>query len=134
MSMVKHLKATIQKLITTLKVVFHSVENIVRKGENAGYQHFLLFPQCFQKAFYLGAGGGRQNSSLWVKGSGRCIRKGPDNSGTLFSLEMTPWTNQSVNFPRNPDTKIYNFYKWQRQSPSFAVELLWLACVALSVV
>ena len=26
------------------------VENIVGKGENAGYQHFLLFPQCFQKA------------------------------------------------------------------------------------
>ena len=24
-------------------------ENIVGKGENAGYQHFLLFPQCFQK-------------------------------------------------------------------------------------
>ena len=24
------------------------VENIVGKGENAGYQHFLLFPQCFQ--------------------------------------------------------------------------------------
>ena len=22
-------------------------ENIVGKGENAGYQHFLLFPQCF---------------------------------------------------------------------------------------
>ena len=26
------------------------VENIVGKGENAGYQHFLIFPQCFQKA------------------------------------------------------------------------------------
>ena len=26
------------------------VENIVKKGENAGNQHFLLFPQCFQKA------------------------------------------------------------------------------------
>ena len=25
------------------------VENIVGKGENAGYQHFLLFKQCFQK-------------------------------------------------------------------------------------
>ena len=25
-------------------------ENMVRKGENAGYQHFPLFPQCFQKA------------------------------------------------------------------------------------
>ena len=22
-------------------------ENIVEKGENAGHQHFLLFPQCF---------------------------------------------------------------------------------------
>ena len=30
--------------------VFDSVENIVGKGENAGYQHFLLFLQCFQKA------------------------------------------------------------------------------------
>ena len=25
-----------------------SLENIVGKGENAGDQHFLLFPQCFQ--------------------------------------------------------------------------------------
>ena len=25
------------------------VENIVGKEENAGYHHFLLFPQCFQK-------------------------------------------------------------------------------------
>ena len=25
------------------------VENTVGKGENAGYQHFLLFPQCFTK-------------------------------------------------------------------------------------
>ena len=27
--------------------VCYSVENIVGKGENAGYQHFLLFPQFF---------------------------------------------------------------------------------------
>ena len=32
---------------------FDSVENIVGKGENAGYQHFLLFPQCFEKASFL---------------------------------------------------------------------------------
>ena len=25
------------------------VEDIVRKGESAGVQHFLLFPQCFQQ-------------------------------------------------------------------------------------
>ena len=28
--------------------VLNGVENILGKGENAGNQHFLLFPQCFQ--------------------------------------------------------------------------------------
>ena len=37
-----------------LKFDIGRVENIVGKGENAGYQHFLLFPQCFQKAFFWG--------------------------------------------------------------------------------
>ena len=32
-----------------LKFVLGMVENILGKGENAGSQHFLLFPQCFQK-------------------------------------------------------------------------------------
>ena len=30
--------------------LYDRVENIVGKGENPGYQHFLLFPQSFQKA------------------------------------------------------------------------------------
>ena len=34
--------------------VLDSVENIVGNGENAGYQHFLLFPQCFQKPSFSG--------------------------------------------------------------------------------
>ena len=29
------------------KLFLDIVENIVGKGENAGNQHFLLFPQCF---------------------------------------------------------------------------------------
>ena len=29
--------------------IFDRIENIVGKEENAGYQHFLLFLQCFQK-------------------------------------------------------------------------------------
>ena len=33
--------------------VFDRVENNVGKGENAGCQHFLLFPQCSQKASFL---------------------------------------------------------------------------------
>ena len=34
--------------------LFDRVENIVGKGENAGNQHFLLFPQCFPKPCSLG--------------------------------------------------------------------------------
>ena len=34
--------------------VFDRVENIVGKGENAGYQHFLLLPQYFQKLSFSG--------------------------------------------------------------------------------
>ena len=41
------------KVLKKMIFVFDRVENIVGKGENAGYQHFLLFPQCFQKAFLL---------------------------------------------------------------------------------
>ena len=38
-----------------LKIALERVENIVGKGENAGYQHFLFFLQCFQKAFFTGS-------------------------------------------------------------------------------
>ena len=33
----------------TMISVGNRVENIVGKGENTAYQHFRLFPQCFQK-------------------------------------------------------------------------------------
>ena len=37
------------KVTGKMKFVLEMVENIVGKGENAGYQHFLLFLQYFQK-------------------------------------------------------------------------------------
>ena len=37
-----------------LKIVSRMVENIVEKGQTAGHQHFLLFPQCFRKAPFSG--------------------------------------------------------------------------------
>ena len=39
-----------EKLIFVLGMI----ENIVGKGQNADYQHFLLFPKYFQKASILG--------------------------------------------------------------------------------
>ena len=38
-----------------LKFVLGQVENNLGKGENAGFQHFLLFPKCFQKPFSSGS-------------------------------------------------------------------------------
>ena len=45
------------KCSVTKKLTFGlgRVENILGKGENAGYQHFLLFPKCFQKALSSGS-------------------------------------------------------------------------------
>ena len=34
--------------------VLDRAENIVGRGKNAGCQHFLLFPQRFQRAFSQG--------------------------------------------------------------------------------
>ena len=38
-----------------IQFVLGRVENIVGKEENAGCQHFLPFPQCFQKATFSGS-------------------------------------------------------------------------------
>ena len=46
----------ILKVVQIVKYILgDKIENIVGKEENAGYQHFLLFPQCFQKAFSYGS-------------------------------------------------------------------------------
>ena len=41
--------------ILFLKLHCDKIENILVKGENASDQHFLLFPQCFQKDSTFGS-------------------------------------------------------------------------------
>ena len=41
-------------MVQKLKLAWGRIENIVGKGKNASYQHFLLFSQCFQKATFSG--------------------------------------------------------------------------------
>ena len=46
------LKAIADENLKVVKMIIYILdrdENIVGKGENAGYQYFLLFPQCVQK-------------------------------------------------------------------------------------
>ena len=38
----------------TVQFLINRLENIVRKTKNTGYQHFLLFSQCFQKNSFQG--------------------------------------------------------------------------------
>ena len=39
--------------VQLMEFLFNRIENIMGKGENAGNQHFLLFPICFQNASSL---------------------------------------------------------------------------------
>ena len=51
-------KATANNNLNVTKIakfVFDWVEIVVGKGENVAYQHFLLFPQCFQKVTFSGS-------------------------------------------------------------------------------
>ena len=65
LSKLKALAVSKMNVIQTFKFPLGRVENIVGKGENAGHQHFLLFPQCFQKTFFL----------FWVVKSRDCVVK-----------------------------------------------------------
>ena len=46
------------KFDENIRKFYKQVENTVGKGEIARYEHFLLFPQCFQKAYFPGASKG----------------------------------------------------------------------------
>ena len=45
-------KLNIAKIVISF---FDRIEHLVGKGESVSYQHFLLFPQCFQNAYLPGS-------------------------------------------------------------------------------
>ena len=54
----RQIHSHLQTLINLAQVmiyVFDRIENIVKKGENAGNRHFHPCPQCFQKPSSLGS-------------------------------------------------------------------------------
>ena len=50
----KHLQTPNYMQMKKMKFVLEWIENILEKGENAGFQHFLLFPQSFQNTSISG--------------------------------------------------------------------------------
>ena len=88
-------------------------KNTVEKGENAGYQHSLLFPQCFQKAFSSGLEKDR------IVG---LLRFNPFPSKPLFlgacneSLLKTLWEKETLLIPqcfRPIQRTFHNFHQIQ---------------------
>ena len=68
--------------------LFDSLENIVEKGENAGYKHFLLFPQCFQK---LSVSGSLKIRIVWYR-----VNSFPSKTGGKSCHWMWPNTPAST--------------------------------------
>ena len=54
-------KLNVAKMASSL---FDRAENTLGKGENAGYQHFLLFPLCFPK---LSTSGSLKVGIVWSR-------------------------------------------------------------------
>ena len=50
-----HLKSVSLNIAGLMICLLDRVENSVGKGENAGFQHFLLFLQCFPKPSSFGS-------------------------------------------------------------------------------
>ena len=73
--------------------VFDRVEKIVGKGENAGYQHYLLFRQCFQKTSFSGS---LKVGIVWEK-----LNRSVDTSNSFlvsrFLSKMCPYSRIILN-------------------------------------
>ena len=85
-----------KRLFKTSNLFFTKEENIVEKGENVGYQHFLLFPHCFQKAFP------QKIKFVFHKrgkhcGKGRkCLLPAFSPIPTMLSKCFSPWASKFV--------------------------------------
>ena len=82
-----------------MNFVLDRVENIVGKEENAGYQHFLLFPQCFQKPFFsgsvkVGIVWERVNKLHFSASGSVMMARTKDNCQDLVAIKIMDLTNQ----------------------------------------
>ena len=61
------------------KFVFQRIENILEKGENAVYQHFLFFPTLFSKLFFPGDVKNRDHAVKYVPLPNKKIQTNPNS-------------------------------------------------------
>ena len=85
--------------MTEKSLFLKKVENIVGKGENAGYQHFLLFPQCFQKVSFSS-----KVLKVWI------VWERVNFAGALLVVahKMDRWKLWSLNGFKSPFLRVIN--------------------------
>ena len=71
---------------------------MVGKGENAGNQHFLLFPQCFQKATFSGSLKFGLCGKEILMSVGKGENAGMHNLRNIYHLQMPLTLSQTTNF------------------------------------
>ena len=114
-----NLQMTNQMSLKNWNLVLGRVENIVGKGENAGYQHFLLFQRSFQKASISGL---LRVGTVWQR-----VNWG-DREGISMGTQSTPeqsfmllWTTFSRSCRHKWDLKTWINYHLFLPAPSFIV-------------
>ena len=80
-----------------MEFVTKRVENIVGKGENAAYQHFLLFLQCLQKLSSIGSLKVTLNGKKLIKFNNTKYRFPVNNINTVGQVEWN--VSQGSVFP-----------------------------------
>ena len=79
-----------------------AVENIVEKGENAGYQHFLLFHAMFSKAFYFRVIKSRDCMvRVNIPFITRCINPFPNDKFCTLLYILKEFADNNFNFDEN---------------------------------
>ena len=95
-----------------MKFAFGRIENIAGKGENAGYQHFLLFLQCFQKA-------SSSNVSKVVNGKGLKAF-----AGDTYNVPQEHFFQRIENIVKK-EKMLVTKYTVQTNRQSSKLEILW---------
>ena len=105
--------------------VFDTVENILGKGGNAGNQHFLLFPQCFQKVFsqdrsmsVLGGKELRNDLEIHLKIIGSMIISYLAGQ-FFFTMDVLCEIIESRNLTHYQTTKYYTGPNWKKLQTTF---------------
>ena len=93
------------KVTKTLKLVVGRLWNIAGKGENAGYQHFLLFPQWFHKTSLF---------MSWKVGiAWRRVQVMKIFTANALQHSFYNWSK-----------KVFLLHSWKREKPVISIKLI----------